>query len=35
MDTSLNLWKKTLEVLKKEMDEQDFAALFSEVSEIY
>ena len=35
MEASLNLWNKTLEILKKDMDEQDFSALFSEVNEIY
>lgn len=35
MEASLNLWKKTLDILKQDMDETDFSALFSEVNEIY
>lgn len=35
MDASLTLWKKTLDILKQDMDEADFAVLFSEVNEVY
>ena len=31
----MNLWKQTLDILKKDIDETDFSVLFSEVNEIY
>ncbi|MDD3999549.1 MAG: chromosomal replication initiator protein DnaA, partial [Bacilli bacterium] len=35
MEDSMKLWKQTLDILKQDMDENDFSVLFSEVNEVY